>query len=669
MVWCLLTAILAGMPYGVYSFGPMVPGQVSAGVLSIVITLFVMWAILAPAARARFPRASRLFVRCVGGLGAVSAVALLVVEAYAYVRGSDVIFTDAQIALNDAISLVEFVAAIVVSLAWAMLSADSIDAAPCDPIHVVGAFATGAMWPTIGILTSSLLGKAWTGTTFLLCLLTSCVAYIAALRLRRRWAPDLTAALLAGHLSFIGVRGFIWEYRTDWFVGGLPADFFYVLFLLLVAVAAVTSLLVLRARTRVVAEKNAAADSSDDDTTVCQQASDANALALRLKVSSSNALTNREASVLARSALGRTAQSIADELGLATATVTTYRGRGYEKLGVKGLKGLKKYVDELDSSSPEAKAASVEFDANSEASSTPLATRRPSRVRLAAFAGLLVLTQAQCSSDFLLDGHWYHRGTMYLMWSGIIVLSWLYITREVMHLYGHVDCHENPLPFSRAFLDVSSLVYVLVVALGIHCGWWGFLLYRLGSLALLILGPLAAGWDLRTEEAGGSRVSRLLLAYSSGFMRLVLRTPLLVLLAAAVQCLALFVDPKIVGLTTSLVFALMPIELLFWSVLLWHRIRASKGEAVRPTDSEAERVVHYLRGKGMDELRARIIFDLVCGHSVREVCERRSVALETVRSYRTRTYHDLGVHSLDELRNLLAKETKTTRLGKVHPEN
>lgn len=56
---------------------------------------------------------------------------------------------------------------------------------------------------------------------------------------------------------------------------------------------------------------------------------------------------------------------------------------------------------------------------------------------------------------------------------------------------------------------------------------------------------------------------------------------------------------------------------------------------------------------GITGLQANIVLDLAKGMSVKEICETRSTTTNTVKSYRRRTFKKLGVHSVEELRELI----------------
>ncbi len=69
-----------------------------------------------------------------------------------------------------------------------------------------------------------------------------------------------------------------------------------------------------------------------------------------------------------------------------------------------------------------------------------------------------------------------------------------------------------------------------------------------------------------------------------------------------------------------------------------------------------ERALDYLRGRGLNELQARVILLTGTGRTRAEICDKLSVAPGTVNSCRATGYRMLGVHSISELRKLLGSE-------------
>ena len=69
-----------------------------------------------------------------------------------------------------------------------------------------------------------------------------------------------------------------------------------------------------------------------------------------------------------------------------------------------------------------------------------------------------------------------------------------------------------------------------------------------------------------------------------------------------------------------------------------------------------EACLHYLIGRGLNELQAKVALELARGQSRRDIGQRLHVALGTVSSYSFGAYRRLGVHSRAELARLLSRD-------------
>ncbi len=78
--------------------------------------------------------------------------------------------------------------------------------------------------------------------------------------------------------------------------------------------------------------------------------------------------------------------------------------------------------------------------------------------------------------------------------------------------------------------------------------------------------------------------------------------------------------------------------------------------AMRSSEKQEERALSYLKGRGLNELQARVVLLTAEGKSRADICDLLSVAGGTVNSYRAAGYRLLGVHSVDQLKGLLQKD-------------
>ena len=371
-------------------------------------------------------------------------------------------------------------------------------------------------------------------------------------------------------------------------------------------------------------------------------------------------LTEREAAVLARTAMGATVVSIATELGVAQATVATYRHRGYEKLGVGGARELREYAAALDmseepSATKEAKPSSCESGA---------AQNRGSFVPKAIACALIVLVLLlDTVNNVQIGEHWYHRGTFYLTWAVSCVLAVVSFARMLSFHQTAESPRGGQGPLELAATTVLSLVFVCLISAGSFCGWMGMWLYKIWGPSLLLVASLVVGRASLPREGYASFWRTML----SGF-DILFSSPLLPLLASAGIAVTYYWELYFVGFVTDWIYVLFPALISLGVVIFIYQTRIAAVPVSEPTEKERDRALHYFKGRGIDGLRAEVVIDLACGYSVPEVCRRRHTTPATVRSYRQRTYDDCKVHCIDDLRKLLVEEVGFTNLERLHPQ-
>lgn len=671
MAWCMWTAVLAGMPYGVWSFEPLAPGQVGTTALSLAALLFVFARLLSAPASEAFPRAVPVACRVLACVGGVATAGLAVCEGYALVRGDSVLMTDAQIATETAFLVLELVLSVIAVLCWALYTAGLgvRDASP-SPRRVVGAFLAGGAWPVMGLLVAQATRRSRPLSTIVICAAAFGIALcVARWRLSGRGSfAGEVPALLAGHVSFVAFRSLVGEYRIDIFSAG-PSDLAcYGFFAALLAVLSGALLLAREREGRREERARGEARPQDetpvtrDDATACMEAA--------LEAKARRPLTRREAAVLARTALGVTAKVIASDLGLAEATVATYRRRGYEKLGVSGARELRELAGSPGSTDAESEPGPELGDGapSSPPGDDPAGVGLGPGVREAvALALAVLLLLPYFTNNIQIGGVWYHRGSLYWTWLVVMALSFAYVARATV-------TSRDPARPRRAFSPLGPCASALVsafltwlISTGTFCAWDGYDIYRLWSVFLLAAASLAMGLACGPGTAGPVSLADAFRALLRGFGRLFLDEPLLVLLASLSVASACKLQSYFIGVVAEWIRTLFPMASVMAAACLVRLAREAAVPIVRPTDGELERATHYLRGRGLDELRAQIVLDLVCGYGVAAICQRRCTTAATVRSYRRRTYRDFGVHTLGELRTLMRTEANFTGLDRVHP--
>lgn len=228
----------------------------------------------------------------------------------------------------------------------------------------------------------------------------------------------------------------------------------------------------------------------------------------------------------------------------------------------------------------------------------------------------------------------------------------------------HVLFEEAPRSGSGKVSPLPAVLRTALVACGVLwgvgiCGsWLGYAGYApLGTIvpALYILGALT--WCLHAGR--GPLVAELASVLSATWGSLLTEGWFLM---TAATSLALFVC---VGSVDEAAFDALfsiryPLVLLACAVLCAWSVTHRGEPRLTFSERQTNRVLRYLEGRGMGELQAQVLLDLACGCDVRTVASRRCTTVATVRSYRQRAYDSLGVHSIDDLRELLSRDAGFT---------
>lgn len=666
-MWCAWTAVLAAMPYGVWSFGPMVPGQIGIAAFSFAVIVFVAASMLTPRLgdqlRSAIARARVIVMR----MGCAATAVLAVAEVYAFMRGNAGLEAFDQVALNNVMSLVEFVCSIIAVACWT-LSSVGLESAPTSHsrLRSIVLFAAGGILPAACALVATIPGFDSPPAEVALCIAVFVLALLCVRRLGARvFSVWEVSTLLAGHMTFLSFRSLVGEYRSDLLDAGLPNAALFVLFLAFVTVFSLAwSLWALWGGKK---------KEEESGPSVCVERWEGEGVVSRdcterrmeryLSGWAHSPLTDRETAVLARTALGYTAASIAAELGIAQATVATYRRRGYEKLGLGGAEELRNLALGLGSDEGPSDLEEVAPFSDKEGAACKLGSLAP---QIAAFVCLVLVMVLNAPHDVLLGEHWFRRGTFYLAWAVACALAVSSCVRMTSHGQEALSPQDvRNLPGVGNSIVTASVPFVLVclLSVGAFCGWSGAWVCKIMAPVLLAVASLVVGRESLSRVMDDCPPWRILFA---GF-GILLASPLLPLLASAVisatYCLELYCP----GLATEVVFALSPLLIFVGAAALVYQSMAAAIPVVEPMDKEYDRAIHYLQGRGVDGLRAQIVLDLVCGYSALEVCKRRCTTLATIKSYRQRTYADCNVHRMEDLRKLLVDEAKFTSLSRLHP--
>lgn len=347
-------------------------------------------------------------------------------------------------------------------------------------------------------------------------------------------------------------------------------------------------------------------------------------------------LSPRERTTIARVALGMTNAKIAEALDLSPGTVSDYRRRGMRKLGLSSRAEL---VTALA-------GHGVSLEARPDATPGEKDTgRRDGRVALLVLALLLLVRP---TFKFF---HVY----AYVMLAACLLVAALLLCRSFLagpSSLGDATWNTGgpvaPRPLSLAVAAIFGLELY---------EWWGSSdsAWRLAVLALVpYVISLGVSADERPVPLGVLGIARRIVDDAAfGARRLLLSSWQVLAVAGSLLALA----PVVIAFDrgSSLSVAWTVTTALSWYELFvtaWRRIR---GTATSSPHAE-DRVMAYLRGRGLGRTEAQIILSTALGVARHKIQADLSVSAGTVNSCRAAGYKKLGVHSRDELRALLKRD-------------
>lgn len=338
-------------------------------------------------------------------------------------------------------------------------------------------------------------------------------------------------------------------------------------------------------------------------------------------------LSPREAEVLERTLAGETRPQIARALGVSESTVGTLRSRGYEKLGV----GSK---DELEALAKGAGGARGEKD------------DRAGETRARRLAEALAAATPPCASLVTLLAP-------SSLSSACVVAGALLVSVSLSCFVllgadtGGAHALGERLGTSPSWDKglVTALVAPLVPALVVST--WP---RRLAGALLVVAALALLGADIARREPGDAPASRARRVLRAGSQELACRAPEasglmgLALIALSQDAVARVLLPEPGPLDGAWLLVAALAALAF-------------GRAFGPEPGDAPRhdalAREILSERGLSETQAEVALCLAGGMGEPEVCERLHLARGTVKSYRSRVYRALGVHSAAELREAL----------------
>lgn len=347
-------------------------------------------------------------------------------------------------------------------------------------------------------------------------------------------------------------------------------------------------------------------------------------------------LSPRERTTIARVALGMTNAKIAEELGLSPGTISDYRRRGMRKLGL--------------SSRAEVVAALAEHGVPLEAGPDAApeekdAGRRGGRVVLLVLSLLLLVRP---TFNFF---HVY----AYVMLTACLLVAAFLLCRSFFSGPSGLSDKEwsegdsvSPRPLSMAVAAIFGLELYQ---------WWGSndSAWRMAIAVFapyaLALGLDATGFSVPANIRGVARgvVGVTLL----GVRRLFLLNWQVLAVAGSLFALAPIVGE--IGQGFQLSVSWIAVTAFSWYELVVTARRWIKGTATSSSHAE-DRVMAYLRGRGLGRTEAQVVFFTALGVTRHKIQVDLNVSAGTVNSCRAAGYMKLGVHSRDELRALLRRD-------------
>ena len=660
MSWILWTALLAATPYGPFIVGdPVAPGLGGTIVYATVLALLIAWHWLGDWLEPRilhvFPKAFDWFF-----LAARITTLVLVPLGLVAVINATVESVDLPWGLVELTDNLEVFCRIVGTFGWCLYLDKEVAAQERPPRFVASrSFFLGCAWPSVVLLAALSLCAASLARSVLLSILVAVAVVLWGRHSFRAGAlPENTAMyLVAGHLTSAVFLEFLMSLWSN-----MIFETYYPPTIVLSYLVVLSCASLFEAGLKGMAEWRAKKTSAASIVSL-PAANEEDEVANLLGKAASSPLTQRELDVICKTALGHSAATIAGNLGIAEATVASYRRRGYEKLGLSGASELRQYVRD----------SKVSPVASKESGEKEKQTNRPSLPGMAAFVILMLVVIFMVWPDIIYNHSKGDYGSVSgICRFGLFVFVILLVLAGVIWAEDSSGSREGDKSIGRLTSReaVLALAHYLLFSVGSYFAWsssliWTgiglnlnqYLSYRLKILLLLVLVFLWLGAE-KLENDGSTRCSRRLLnALLLGVRRLFGMGPENLLVLAAALYISEWFDYYLIGTLSNPAAYVYPAAIAVLTVCLWRRL---KWRRIKVAPKGVERARHYLVGRGLGQLQSDILIDLASGEDLSTVCKKNATTPATVYSYRTRAYEKLGLNSIDELRKLLKDEAGFT---------
>ena len=314
-------------------------------------------------------------------------------------------------------------------------------------------------------------------------------------------------------------------------------------------------------------------------------------------------LSERELEVACGLACGHPVAEIAQELGVSASTVSTYRARAYEKLGVETNAQLVASLTR-PSSQPDLEDAQKPIF----------------RSRLLPGVALAAACVAGCLCEYYADA-----GALVAYNVALVAAGALLIAVGLIRI-GEVG---QSLGYSLAGVLVGLSMSAVLESPGAPGGFLGVVLLA----AVIAIFVAASAWA--TQEGLGSQQA--------------LGAGLGLLAMSSVSYSGRYISPWMLRCFTLACIAAA-------AVLLWIGARGRRGKLVENTLDGEVRVRSYLEGRGLSSLEAGVALMAACGATATETALALNMSPSSVAAYKSRGLKKLGVEGVDELRELLKKD-------------
>jgi|GEM_PF-3498551 len=661
MSWILWTALLAATPYGPFIVGdPVAPGLGGTIVYATVLALLIAWHWLGDWLEPRilhvFPKAFDWFF-----LAARTMTLVLIPLGFVAVINATVESVDLPWSLVELIDNLEVFCRIVGTFGWCLYLDKEVAAQGRPPRFAASRlYFLGCAWPSAVLLAAlSLCAASLTRSVLLSILVAVAVVLWGRHSHKDCELPERASMyLVAGHMTFSLFLEFLMSLWSHMIFETYYPPTIVLGYLVVVLLSAALFGAALKGIAKWCAKTTSAASIDN-----LPAANEEGEVANLLGKAASSPLTQRELDVMCKTALGHSAATIAENLGIAEATVASYRRRGYEKLGLSGASELRLYVRGIK----EGPAAAEESGEKEKQAN------KPSVLGMAAFVILMLAVIFMVWPDIIYNHSKGDYGSVAgICRFGLFAFVGLLILMSVA--WAEISAGSNKAPGSVGKLTAReatiTLAHYLLFSVGSYFAWssspvWTgigldlnqYLTYRLKIAFLLALVFLWLGAEKLENDGSTGYPRRLLNALVLGVRRFFWMGPENLLFLAAALYISEWFDYYLIGALSNPAAYVYPAAIVVLTVCLWRRLRWRR---IKVAPKGVERARHYLLGRGLGQLQADILIDLACGEDLASVCKKNVTTPATVYSYRTRAFEKLGLNSIDELRKLLKDEAGFT---------